>query len=643
MYNPVSVRAWRSVRAIIFPLMAGLACSVAGAGEAPEFAAKVAAGELPALPDRLPEQPLVMTPIERVGVYGGTWRAALKGGADHVHLIRTIGYDGLVSWNPDWSAAIPGLATQWQANADATEYTFTLRKGAKWSDGTPFTSEDVRFAIEDMEGNSEFYPSPFRWLTANDELVKVTVIDDATFKLTYAAPNGFLIQRLATGEGVDLVNYPAHYCKQFHPKYNANANAEAKAAGFQSWGERMKVMCDRANEIGRWQNPDKPTMMAFMSVEPYLGDSKQLNFVRNPYYWKVDTAGNQLPYLDGVQFTVAESAEDIVFRALNGEIDLQDRHISSLSLKPVFYDGQEKGHFHFYDLLPSQSNAQVIALNLNHPDPTKRALFQNKDFRIALSEAINRPEINDAIYLSQTKPYQVGPRPESEFYNEQLATQYTRFDPDKANQLLDRVGLKQRNKDGIRLMENGKPVQISVDVVAAIFPFWIDTLELVQKYWRDVGIDLKINTVDRTIFYETRRANQHDAQVWAGDAGAGVDVMLDPRWLFPYSDESIFAIRWQAWFNDPTQPLAEEPPAQVKQQMALYRQLTQIADPKQQAELMHRIVDMAADEFYVMGIVLSPNLFGIQSDRLHNVPNAMPAAWNYPNPAPVGVAQFFMQ
>jgi peptide/nickel transport system substrate-binding protein len=379
-------------------------------------------------------------------------------------------------------------------------------------------------------------------------------------------------------------------------------------------------------------------MTPWVIEKAYLGASKNVTLTRNPYYFRVDTAGNQLPYLDRVEFVVSESVEDLTLRALKGEIDLQDRHIATLANKSVFFKGQEKGGYHLFETVPSASNAEVLALNLNHEDPVKRKLYNNKDFRVALSLAINRDEIIDALFVGQSKPFQVGPRPESEFYDEQLATQFTKFDPEEAKKLLDKVGLKV-GSSGMRQMEDGRPVSIQMDVIAAVRPEWIDGLQMAQSYWRAVGIDLQINTVDRTIFYESRRANKHDAQVWAGDGG--IEVMLDPRWYFPYSDESIFAIKWQAWFNNPSQPLAEEPPAVVKKQMDLYRQAISSGDPAEQAKLMKEVIGIARDQFYVIGLALAPSSYGIVRNDFKNTPKSMPSAYVYPNPAPTVTPAYF--
>src|SRR5690606_13161328 len=185
-----------------------------------------------------------------------------------------------------------------------------------------------------------------------------------------------------------------------------------------------------------WNNAELPTINPWMVVEPLGPEATQVRLVRNPYFYAVDTEGNQLPYIDEVVYNVGQEVETLVLQALNGEIDMQDRHIATNANRAVFFDNQEAGGYHFYETIPSSSNVMVISLNLTHLDPMKREIYQNLDFRIGLSHAIDRQEIIDVIYVGQGEPYQAAPRPQSPLYNERLARQYTEYDPDLANEYL---------------------------------------------------------------------------------------------------------------------------------------------------------------------------------------------------------------
>lgn len=619
------------------------------AKEAPMLAEMVTAGSLPALEERLPANPMVVEVAESLGQYGGTWHSGLRGGQDNAWLTRILGYDYLVRWNVDWTDVIPNLAESFEVNDDATEYTFKLREGTKWSDGEPFTADDILFWYEDVFVNEEYvalHPIDNMWM-GGGEPVRVEKVDDYTVKFVFSGPNGLFLQRLATPDGANPTRHPKHYCSQFHPKYNQD-NLDALIAENQAtdWVNLYDLKCGGIPGTpydALWYNADLPTLYAWDITTPYGGTSTQVVADRNPYYWKVDPEGRQLPYIDQLVAEIGEDVEVLVLRGLNGEIDMQDRHIGTLANKAVFADNMEAGGYHFFETIPSSMNSTIIALNLTHKDPVKREIFQNKDFRIALSHAINRQEIIDVVYVGQGEPYQLAPRPTSPFYNETLAKQYTEYDPDLANQMLDAI-FPDKNAQGIRLGPDGNPIVFDVELDATQADR-IDTLELVKGYWEAVGVQINVKAEDRSLMYTRKDGNEHDAVVWGGDGG--LDVILEPRWYFPFSGESLYAEAWQSWFNNPTGEGAlaapEEPPAEVKQQMDLYNQIKATGDAAQQAELMNQILQIAQEQFYAIGISLPVPGYGIVKDTFHNVPSPHPGAWLYPNPGPANPQQFWIE
>jgi peptide/nickel transport system substrate-binding protein len=319
---------------------------------------------------------------------------------------------------------------------------------------------------------------------------------------------------------------------------------------------------------------------------------------------------------------------------MNGEIDMQSRHIASLTNKAVFFDNQQKGSYKFFETIPSSMNTNVTALNLCHKDPVMREVFQNKDFRIGLSHAINRQEAIDLIYVSQGEPAQCAPRKESPFSHDQLRTQYLEYNPARANQHLDRV-LPRKDARGMRLRPDGKPLYIAYECSATEPP---DYLVLLKGYWAAVGVDMDPKPMDRSIFYTRKAAADHDAALWGGDGG--MDVILEPRWYFPYSEESNFAIPWAQWYFSGGQR-GEEPPEAPKLQMELYQQIRSTGDEGKQAELMKQILDIAAEQFYVIGLSTPVAGYGIQRNDFFNVPKSMFGSWLYPDPAPWNPQQFF--
>jgi peptide/nickel transport system substrate-binding protein len=610
--------------------------------ESPLLADQVAAGSLPAVADRLPKNPMVITPTESVGQYGGTWRTALVGGSDTAWLGRTIGYDSLLRWDVAWDETLPNLAESYEASADARSYTFKLREGLKWSDGEPFTSADIEFYVNDIYLNDDLNTE------SRDNPYSVTVQDETSFTITYQDPFGLFLKEVCTDTGRKWVRYPKHYLQQFHKTYNTtNLDQLVADAGAADWIELFRTK--GAGIPGTpydavWQNAELPRIHGWMIKEPY-GDTTRVTAVRNPYYFKIDPEGNQLPYIDEVDYEVLQDNEVLLLKVANGEIDFHDRHINNNTNKPVLSDAQEKGEFHFNETIPSSMNAISIALNLTHKDSVTREIFQNLDFRVGLSHAINRQEIIDTIFVGQGEPWQLAPRKELPFFNETLAKQYTEFDVDLANQKLDAV-LPDKDGDGFRLRSDGQRLVIVVEVSTGggVSPEMNDSTTMIANYWNAVGVQAVAKPEDRSLMYSRKEANDSDCVIWGGDGGFK-DAIQDPRWYFPFSAESNFAQAWQVWYNKPTNPLTppEEPPEAAKQQMDLYDQLKATADPDQQNAFFAQILDIAQQQFWAMGIVLPINGYAIVKNNFKNVPDIFPEAYLYMTPGPTNPQQYYFE
>ncbi len=609
--------------------------------EAPQLAALVKEGKLPAVEQRLPKTPVVVPVVEKIGKYGGTWRTSLLGGADTVWLDRTIGYENLVRWDPEWRTVIPNVAASFQASPDAKEFTFKLREGMKWSDGEPFTADDILFWYEDVSMNKQLTPN------RGNNPPTVEKVDQYTVKFKFEKSNGLFIQTLATTTGEEYVRYPKHYLQQFHIKYNPDKVEQlAKENNAENWVKLFQIKGSSVPGTpsnAMWSNPDLPTLHAWRITTPYGGGDRVVAD-RNPYYFKADPQGNQLPYIDRVTYQVAQNAEVLVLKAASGEIDMQDRNITTLQNKAVLTDNMQKGNYRFIDEVTATMNTNTIALNLTHKDPVKRQIFQNKDFRIGLSYAINRQEIIDLVYVGQGQPFQNAPRPESPFYDEKMAKQYTEYSVAKANEYLDKAGFAKKDGDGFRLGPDGKRISIVIEVAAAQ-TVQVDSMQRVAEHWKKVGIDAQVKPQDRSLFDQRRGANEHDVVVW--DGAGGLDVVVNPPYYFPWGTRSDYAQAWASWYVNPTgagaQTKPEEPPAATKKQMELYRQLEATGDIAKQNELMKQVLAIAADEFYTIGISLPANMYGIVKNNMRNVPKVMPNAFTYPNPAPTNPAQYFFE
>jgi peptide/nickel transport system substrate-binding protein len=615
-------------------LLTGPGYAADASKQAPDLARLVTEGKLPPLAERLPKSPLVVTPLNEVGRYGGTMNLVIVGSGDRVFLERIIGYEYLVRWNPEWTKPLPNLAERVDVNATATEFTFKLRQGIRWSDGQPLTAEDMMFYANHVVGVRELQP---RVPTILRGLSKFEKVDDFTFKIVFKQPNGLFLQTMCGLDGRWCQPIPSHYAKRFHKDFNPEVQKEVEAARAKTWSELFE------NKVGassgspaEWRNPERPTLNAWRIVEPYDGSSTRVTFVRNPYYWKVDTAGNQLPYMDGVQFAVVQDREVAVLKAIAGEVDFQSRRVSDMRARPVLIENQKRGRYGFHEKIPGHMNSAVFYLNLNTKDEAKRTLFRNKDFRIAISHGIDREEIIDAVYVSQGEPWQTSPNRDSVLFNEKLALQYTKHDPRLAGQLLDKLGLNRKDNEGYRLTADGRRFQLLCEIVPG--RGFDDVAQLMNRQLRKIGIDFQVRPVERSL-WETKQVNgEIEAGFAAGEGGR--DAILDPRWHFPYSAESMFAPAWSTWN---TTGQGEEPPAAARKQMDLYRQIVQTTDVDRQNSLMKEILAIAQEEFWCMGITLPSNEVGVTSNRMGNTPALSPASASYPDPAPLNVSQFFLK
>ncbi|WP_105384387.1 ABC transporter substrate-binding protein [Neorhizobium alkalisoli] len=607
--------------------------------EAPEMKALVDQGKLPPVDKRLPAKPLVLTPLQSVGTYGGTWRTATFGGGDS-EIERSIGYTRLVRWNPEWTQVIPDIAESFEVNSDATEYTFTLREGARWSDGQPFTADDLVFWNEHVLRNKEITPSSPAWLTAGGEPVKVEKLGDYKVVFKFKAPNGLFLMNMATIRGADiLAGSPAHYLKKFHKGFNPEGvGALVKQAGAADW---VQLFNNKILFPGRWRDLGRPVLDAWILTAPYVGTS-QVVAERNPYYAKVDTAGNQLPYFDKVTIDVMEDTQAIILKAINGEIDMQNRFIETTDARPVIVQNREKGGYGLFVARPAWSNALLITLNQTHKNKVLRKIFSDKNFRIGLSHAINREELNQLIYAGQAKPYQAAPREGSALYDEQMATQYLKYDVKLANEYLDKAGLTTRDAEGYRLGPEGKRVTFAIDVLTGS-PIQSDALELIQRYWRKVGIDMQPRPTERSLIFARLQTNENDGIGWVGGGGYDFLGLLDPKWYFPHEYESSFATAWGLYYQNPKDPNAEEPSAEAKKQMDLYRKVQQSATLEQQLAAMKELLAITRDQFYIIGTNLEPDRVGIVKKNMRNVPEVVPSTSFYMIPGPVKPETFYYQ
>jgi peptide/nickel transport system substrate-binding protein len=623
-------------RSVLAPPIAALSLSMALPAwaadytQAPVLDERVAAGELPPVDERLPENPLVFETVESIGEYGGTLRRAILGGGDQHNIVRVIGHENLVRWSVDWTEIKPNIAESWDVSEDATTFTFHLREGMRWSDGEPFTADDIMFWYE-VFMDERLTPSKHAIYVGPEGPVKVSKIDDYTVEFKFDEPNGLFIPNLAYGFGYYPVNYPKHYLSQFHSDYNPDgiqALIDAEPAA-DDWVSLFMLKAGAMHTPAFWQNPDRPTLHPWKLKNAY-GSSDRLVAERNPYFWKVDAEGQQLPYFDRITWDQVEDPETILLKAFNGEIDYMNRHLGRPANRAVLTDNAERGKYHFFDTNDLPSNGAILMLNLNNPDPVKNEVVNTKDFRIGLSYAVNRQEIIDLIYFGSGRPAQTAPQPVSPLYSERMAKQFTEYDPDKANEYLDKV-LPEKDDEGFRLGPDGERfslVFMVADVFGAQFP---DVMELVSIYAADVGLDIQIRMSDRSRLQELASSAQHDAYIW-NCAGGQSDAYTSPECYLPFGSAVYWAPEWVRWGVDHNTGI--EPPEYIKALFDQYDLVKSAPDADTRKAEMEKLLEMSADAFLTVGLVQSDPAFGVARNNVRNVPDPLPISgqlW-YPSP-----------
>jgi len=589
---------------------AGLALAIEY-NEAPMLRTQVAAGELPPVEERLPEEPAIVKPIEKIGVYGDTWRMVHMGAVD----LAAGGYlmsEPLAIWNIDFTRIMPVVVKGWKFSEDAKSITFYLRKGMKWSDGAPFTANDFVFYWNDILLNKGITPIIPANLRVGGEPGKIEKIDDYTFKLSFTKPYGMIIETFADRFGPKIYA-PKHYLKQFHPKYTPMDEIKKimKNEGFTVWND---LFLDRNT---RHNNPKLPVIEAWYPLDKI--DKPIQRWVRNPYYWKVDTKGNQLPYIDKLQFTLVSDAQGIVLKAAAGDIDLQWRRINFADYT-FLMQNRKKGNYQIQEILLAGTNFGTLYLNFFHKDLILRKLFRDKRFRIALSIAINRNEMNELLFKGLATPAQPFPQPGTPWYVEEYCKEYTQYDPKKANELLDQIGLKKRDSENYRLRPDGKRLEFVISVFTPWPPENVEGMELVKEYWENIGIKTVVKPVDRALWCARVQACEHDVASYAANMGfAGIPPATCTD-VVPTSAFSYWAPMWGIWVGSNGKS-GEEPPVDIKRLMEIYYKISEESSTKKRIELNKETLAIHAKNLWMIGIVRQPRYaeFIVKSNRFRNV------------------------
>lgn len=569
--------------------------------EAPELRVMVAAGELPLVDERLPEEPLVVTPVDEVGQYGGTLYMALLSPTTWYTVTLTV-YEPAVFINRTLDKLIPNLAKGWKFSEDNKTFTLYLRKGMKWSDGVPFTADDIIFWYEDVLLNEELTPAkPTEWMPGG-ELMKVKKIDDWTVEYQFALPNPNFMLELSIvvkkgGQGHDFA--PAHALKKYHIKYNPEAEALAKEAGYDSWWQLFNYKNPAAG--GGARRVGIPVLDAWV-IEELLPTGA--TFKRNPYYWKVDTAGNQLPYINDVKATIIEDTEVRLMKVMNGEINFAPIMFEGeLSKYSVLMKNREQGGYQVWlETDSARPSWSAYYFNQNYEeDPVVGKLLRNVKFRQALSLGINREEINDFLFFGKGRPAQGSASPKAPWYDPKLDEVYAQYDPQEASRMLDEIGLDKRGKDGYRLRSDGETLTLSI-LCMSYLKIWETVSELVKAYWEEIGVKTEVEV--RADVYNLQRAGKVQISPSTLDTMSKFGFMSYKAWFFSDWCAGFWAPEWYKWWNsrDQEEPAGTEPPEEIKKVFAMGDRVIS-ADEEELYEIGEYIMSWHAENLYVIGTV----------------------------------------
>jgi len=580
--------------------------------EAPMLADLVAAGELPPVDERLPENPDVVAPVESIGKYGGTWRRGFRGMSDRWGPTK-LKANNLLWYTLD-VVLRPALVESWDISEDASHWTFHLRKGMKWSDGVDFTSEAFRWFYDHQVSNPDITPAiPNELATGSPKILcELDTPDDATVVFRFADPNPLFGYTMAGHWYKPFC--PGHYMSQFHMELTEEPDKladEVTAAGFDSWAA---YYLDR----NAWYlNPDRPTTDPWMATSSL--SSELFIMKRNPYFWQVDTQLQQLPYIDTVSHRLYDSPEVFTMWVVNGEIDCQGRGVG-MGNYTLFKENEDAGDYHMvFNISAGHSSLEV---NLTVKDPRLREFFQDRRVRIAMSHAVNREEINELVNDGLGTPRQYSPVSVSPNYHEELSRAYVEYDPDKARQLLDEAGYTEVDSEGFRLHKDGSGETLSFIIEGTAEQD--DTVLMVIRYLADVGIKATYKYDERSLYEVRCAANDVQASSWGGNRT--ILPIIDPGiWLgtmggFPWANA------WGIWKTNPADPNAEEPPEGhwIWDIWNTWDQVAAEPDEQTRNTLFAGILDIWARELPMMGFVGELPALVVVKNGLHNYPGGYP-------------------
>lgn len=596
--------------------------------DSPYFIDAIEDGSLPRLSDRLPDEPLVMDVTKEgltPGRHGGVIRTAMRRSKDTRQMV-VYGYARLVRYDRNLDI-VPDILKSVDVEKGRV-FTMHLRKGHRWSDGAPFTTDDFRYWWEDIANNESLYPvGPPAALKVNGELPQVQILDDYTVRYSWSVPNPNFLPKLA-GASPLYIYAPAHYLKQFHAKYQSPEKLEdlVEEAGAKSWS----ALHTKKSKAYHNQNPDLPSLQPWtLKTAP---PSQRFEFVRNPYFHRVDSNGLQLPYVDKWVVIVTER-KLIPLKAATGEVDLQSRY---LKMEDISLLKQSEDEYGFSTKLWRNGKGAHMALfpNLTHRDPKWRKLLRDVRFRRALSLAINRYELNRVIYFGLAVEGQNTLLPESPLYRPEYREKWAKFDLDRANRLLDEIGLTKKDGRGIRLMPDGEPLEIIVETADAGTE-QPDVLQLISDSWAEAGVKLHIKPTSNDILMQRIFSGDTVMTIASGWENGMATADMAPDALAPIHQDQYQWPKWGQYVETGGESGEAVDMDSARELEQLYKAWYLAENVEEKRLIWQRMLDIHMENVFTIGIIAGTLQPVVVRNGLHNVPDT--GIWNWDPGAHFGV------
>ena len=603
--------------------------------------------EMPALAERLPSEPLVMAPYDSIGKYGGTLDVlsnATEAGTSDFLSVRHV---NLVRYSDDLQTIVPNIAKDWEWNDDYTQLTFFLRKGHRWSDGAPFTADDVKFWYDELALDSKIIEKPKDYVLVAGERMTVDVIDPQTVRFNLPAPKPGLLAHFATSFAQGF--QPKHFLGQYHPDINPDADKLAQEAGFENglevikayfgnsdWTDTPTPMLNAPDKVGNLPADTMPTLESHI----YTTDTTEgRHLVANPYFHIVDTQGNQLPYISEQDEVYINDNEVRILKLVNGEVDYKSQSLQ-LPSAPILLENQEKGNYKIQ--LRPEITLPTFGFNVTSADLEKRKVFGDLRFREAMSIALNREEINEVANFGQGTPTQyIGFSPRPEFVDAKWESHKIEHDPAGANALLDEIGMKDTDGDGMRELPNGEKLVLNLQFATQGIAGQL--VEMAGQHWADVGIQTTVKEVTPDEFRSAQSANQLDVVMWRKSQPLAIVLGNNELWVPPF--ENYFGVRngmlWAEWV-DSNGEKGVEPPDYVKQlidDVNAFQSATAGSDEFKQ--IGARMVENITGNLLFIGVARAPAPI-FHHNNLHNFTDFKTHSYEYYRTYPYRGTQWWL-